>query len=336
MIPSIQSKEAKEIEDIFSGLQVYFVSKINALALEFGKGKSCKSILWECDKGKHGKGKYYEARDKTLFNQLCVQVSHIEGILQFSATIHPDNPHVPSLHLSASWGKTTEGEPSWKLIADLDPAVMNESSFDKNIFSEAIKTSVGNFYDEGILKGDEYSFIPEVGRHRGVFHYCLEAYHTKNLEEGKAFVLALFETAIDAYVSIFSTKQMLQSTYTDEKKDEQLAYHTLYFFHLLMKDKDTISALLTCAQNNISVLASLPSFINRDILAIWVELMTKPQDELAAALLKVLPKENPTHVDEKTKKALANAVRKHYKKHPEALSMQASGERVPPTVDNHN
>ena len=44
----------------------------------------------------------------------------------------------------------------------------------------------------------------------------------------------------------------------------------------------------------------------------------------------------PTPVDEKTKKALAQAVRKHYKKYPEALSMQASGEIIPPTVDNHS
>jgi len=32
---------------------------------------------------------------------------------------------------------------------------------------------------------------------------------------------------------------------------------------------------------------------------------------------------------------LAKAVRKHYKKYPEALSMQASGEHIPSTVENH-
>ena len=37
-----------------------------------------------------------------------------------------------------------------------------------------------------------------------------------------------------------------------------------------------------------------------------------------------------------TKKKLASAVREHYKKYPEALSMQASGNSVPPTVENHS
>jgi coproporphyrinogen III oxidase len=63
--------------------------------------------------------------------------------------------------------------------------------------------------------------------------------------------------------------------------------------------------------------------------------MPEPQDLLVKALLKALPNETPTPVDVNTKKALAKAVRKHYKKYPEALSMQASGEIIPPTVDNH-
>jgi len=83
-------------------------------------------------------------------------------------------------------------------------------------------------------------------------------------------------------------------------------------------------------------MGSIPSHVNRDILASWQSLMPHPQNELVAELLKALPDETPTPVDEKTKVKLAKAVRKHYKKYPEALSMQASGDIVPPTVDNHN
>jgi len=36
------------------------------------------------------------------------------------------------------------------------------------------------------------------------------------------------------------------------------------------------------------------------------------------------------------KKALAKTVRAHYKKYPEALSMQASGAVIPDTVNNHS
>ena len=64
--------------------------------------------------------------------------------------------------------------------------------------------------------------------------------------------------------------------------------------------------------------------------------MPKPQNELVTALLEALPNELPTPVEIETKKKLANAVRTHYKKYPEALNMQASGDIVPPTVANHS
>jgi coproporphyrinogen III oxidase len=83
-------------------------------------------------------------------------------------------------------------------------------------------------------------------------------------------------------------------------------------------------------------MGSIPSHINRELLASWVEKMPKPQDELVTALLEALPNQIPTPIEETTKKKLANAVRKHYIKYPEALSMQASGNSVPPTVANHS
>jgi coproporphyrinogen III oxidase len=64
--------------------------------------------------------------------------------------------------------------------------------------------------------------------------------------------------------------------------------------------------------------------------------MPKPQDDLVLALLNALPSEMPTPIEINTKKKLANAVREHYKKYPEAMSMQASGDIVPPTVANHS
>ncbi len=141
---------------------------------------------------------------------------------------------------------------------------------------------------------------------------------------------------IDTYISIITAKLAGHPSFSDEAKEEQLAYHTLYLFQVLTLDRGTTSGLLVHDQNDIGIMGSIPSHVNRDILSSWHKLMPKPQDELVAALLKALPNETPTPVDEKTKKALANAVRKHYKKYPEALAMQASGDVVPPTVDNHN
>lgn len=322
---SVQSEEAKEVNLLFSGLQVYFVSKLNALALQFGKGKSCKSVMWECNKGKDCGGTRYEARDRSLLNQASVDVSEIhyedkkdktlESGSVCSATIHPDNPHVPSLHFSVSWEKMKEEKGCWHLVADLNPSIINEATLDKNIFCKTVEKATGKFYKEGTINSDSYFYIPEAGRYLGVFHYYLE-YSTGNFEEEKAFILAFYESVIDCYLSIFSAKLMLQLTYTEEKKEEQLAYHTLYLFHILTRDRGTISALLEHDQNDVGVLASLPSHINRDILSLWGEKIPAPEDLLLKQILNALPKVVPTPVDEKCKRVLANTIRKHYKKYP--------------------
>ncbi|PHQ91926.1 MAG: hypothetical protein COB42_02975 [Sulfurimonas sp.] len=64
--------------------------------------------------------------------------------------------------------------------------------------------------------------------------------------------------------------------------------------------------------------------------------MPKPPGKLLESLLEALPDVNPTPINRDVKKKLANAVREHYKKYPQALSMQASGEIIPPTVQNHS
>jgi len=328
-----QSEEAKEVNLLLSGLQIYFVSKLNALALEFGAGKSFKTVIWECNKGKHGGGKRYEARDRSLFNQAFVNFSevHYEDVKNktlevatvFSATIHPENPHVPSMHISVSWEKMKEEKGGWSLIADLNPAIINESICDKNIFSETLQKATGTFYEEGRVQGDRYFNIPLLGRHRGVSHYYLEGYHTGNLEEDKAWVLKVSESVINSYLGIMTAQLSEQPTFTQEKKEEQLAYHTLYLFHVLTHDRGTVKDLLGHDQNDVGILASLPSYINRDILSSWLEKMPSPQDLLLKQILKVLPSVVPTPVDEKCKRGLANAIRKHYKKYPEALNIEA-------------
>ena len=137
------------------------------------------------------------------------------------------------------------------------------------------------------------------------------------------------------YISIILEKLAEYPSFTEEDKEEQLAYHTLYLFQVLTLDRGTTSGLLVHDQNDVGIMGSIPSHVNRDILTTWVEKMPEPQDLLLKALLKALPNKTPTPVEVNTKKALAKAVRTHYKKYPEALSMQASGEIIPATVDNH-
>jgi len=141
---------------------------------------------------------------------------------------------------------------------------------------------------------------------------------------------------IDAYIGITLQALQYHTTYTAEEKSTQLAYHTLYLFQVLTLDRGTTSGLLVHDQNDVGIMGSIPSHVNKPLLYSWLEKMPKPQDHLLLALLDALPEGQIVVVDESVKKRLANAVREHYKKYPKALSMQASGEIIPPTVDNHS
>jgi coproporphyrinogen III oxidase len=340
-----KSSEAKEAYALVKGLQAYFVTKLNALALEYGEGRSCEEMIWGRDAGRHGGGSRYEARDTIVFNRGSVNVSQVHyddepkkklgSATAISTIIHPRNPHAPSMHMHISWTQMRDGNGYWRIMADLNPSIISESDLDKKIFSAMLKESTGTLYEKGAAQGDRYFNIPALNRTRGVSHYYLEGYNSGDFEADKAFAKEVGESVIDKYIAIVSAKLATYPTFTKEKLEEQLAYHTLYLFQVLTLDRGTTSGLLVHDQNDVGIMGSIPAFVNRDILARWQELVPQPQDELVASLLNALPKITPTPVDEKTKKALANAVRKHYRKHPEALSMQASGDIIPPTVDNH-
>ncbi|HSR74164.1 MAG TPA: coproporphyrinogen III oxidase [Sulfurovum sp.] len=345
MIVPAKSPQAKEAKKLVEGLQAYFVSRLDAVASEFGEGRFCEAVSWGRDGGKHGGGVRYETRDTVVFDRGSVNVSQVHydddekkklgSATAISTIIHPRNPHAPSMHMHISWTQMKEGTGYWRVMADLNPSLIAESGSDKEKFSATLQKVTGELYEEGAAQGDRYFYIPVLGRHRGVSHYYLEGYNSGNFEDDKAFVQKVGESVIDTYIAIISDKLAHYPSFTQEEKEEQLAYHTLYLFQVLTLDRGTTSGLLVHDQNDIGIMGSIPSNVNRDLLAAWVEKMPKPQDILVKALLEALPDEMPTPVEEETKIALAKAVREHYKKYPEALSMQASGEIIPPTVDNH-
>ena len=92
--------------------------------------------------------------------------------------------------------------------------------------------------------------------------------------------------------------------------------------------------LLVHNQNDVGTLGSLPSHVDRSQLASWRHKLPPPQDQLLAQLVDVLPDLTPSPVTTEVKRALAQTVRVH-QTHPEALSLQASGNKIPPTVHNH-
>ncbi len=82
-------------------------------------------------------------------------------------------------------------------------------------------------------------------------------------------------------------------------------------------------------------MGSLPAKVDKLLLQSWVARLPAPQNELLEGLIAALPESSVCLVDEAVKTKLAAVIRQHYKTHPEAIAMQASGDVVPPTVKNH-
>ena len=338
-----KSPKAKIAHQLVEELQTYFVNQLDNVSYELGENKRCEVIQWQRDEGMHGGGLRYETRDETVFNRGSVNISQVHydedeskklsSATAISTIIHPQNPHAPSMHMHISWTQMREGKNYWRIMADLNPSLTNDVF--KRDFEIALDKSANEYYVEGRIQGDRYFNIPVLNRTRGASHFYLEDFNTGNFEVDRTFAENFGKNIIDAYIGIVLQSLQYHVGYTAEEKALQLDYHTLYLFQVLTLDRGTTSGLLVHDQNDLGIMGSIPSYVNRELLSSWKKLMPEPQDELIEVLLEALPNDIPTPVDEETKRKLAKAVRNHYKKYPQALQLQASCEVIPSTVDNH-
>ena len=339
-----QSQEAQKASVLVETLQTYFVSKLNDISRILGKDVKFEAITWERDEGIHGGGVRYEARDESIFNRASVNVSQVHydedetkklsSATAISTIIHPANPHAPSMHMHISWTQMRDGVGYWRIMGDLNPSLSNEEF--QHEFESALQKASGKYYVEAKSQGDRYFDIPVLERTRGVSHFYLENFNTGDFEADRKFAQSMGVDIIDAYISIVSQALNCESTYTEEEKMTQIDYHTLYLFQVLTLDRGTTSGLLVHNQNDVGIMGSIPSHINKPLLYSWLDLMPHPQERLLLRLIDALPEGRMVYVTATVKKRLASALRAHYKEFPEALSMQASSESIPPTVDNHS
>jgi coproporphyrinogen III oxidase len=337
------SSEARETLHLVEELQKYFVNKLNDVSHELGKGENFEAVEWFRDGGKHGGGVRYESRDELIFNRGSVNVSQVHydddesktlsSATAISTIIHPANPHAPSMHMHISWTQMRDGKAYWRIMGDLNPSLKNDV-FQRD-FDMMLDRTAGEYANEGVKQGDKYFNIPVLHRTRGVSHFYLEGFNRGDFNADGLFAKKMGKAIIDTYIGIILQALQYYKSYTSDEKKVQLDYHTLYLFQVLTLDRGTTSGLLIHNQNDVGIMGSIPSHINRKLLESWIKLMPKPQDKLLNALLNVLPSEVNVHVTEEVKKHLAHAVREHYKTYPEALKLQASGGVVPSTVENH-
>jgi len=340
-VPAI-SQRARRTQTLVSGLQQRFVTGLERLARSGGCAQCFVAVEWSRDSGLNGGGRRYETADGDMFSRGSVNVSQVHyedpgrqlgSATAISAIIHPCNPYAPSVHIHISWTEMKDGAGYWRIMADLNPAI-EDTAATKN-FLAALKHAAPEQFAEAKSQGERYFFIPALGRHRGVVHFYLESYNSGDVE--KDFFLAhhVGEAAIDSYLAILERILEKAPPVTAEAGRRQLAYHTLYFFQVLTLDRGTTSGLLVHDQNDVGILGSLPARVDKELLHAWISRMHAPQDDLLRALIAVLPEGSPCLIDEAVKVKLARVVRTHYRMHPEAIVMQASGNISPSTIQNH-
>ena len=338
-----KSASAAKAYGLVEALQARFVRKLEAFSQIMGCDRKFEPIEWFREQGEYGGGVRLVATDEQNFNRASVNVSQVHydtnpekrlgSASALSTIIHPKNPYAPSMHMHISWTELKDGKGYWRMMADLNPSIKIEAHKEK--FAACLKGAAPEKYEEASAQGDRYFYIPALGRHRGVTHFYLEDYATGDAQADFDMAQRLGEAVIDCYTGLIQDAVNEHSDPSADAYEEQLGYHTLYLFQVLMLDRGTTSGLLVHDQNDVGILGSLPSMVSPDILKSWKGNVQTPQDQLLNGILSALPEESPCVVDESSKKALANAVRTHYKANPEALKMQARGNVIPPTVQNH-
>ena len=336
-----KSQDAIKAYELVRALQKRFVDKLDDLSSKFGENKKFEEVQWLRNNGLYGGGNRFEARDEVLFNTASVNVSQVhydedltkslQSASAISTIIHPKNPNVPSIHIHISLTSFKDGNSYWRIMADLNPSLENME--DKKIFDECLKQISKENYEEGTKQGEKYFFIPALNRHRGISHFYLENYKTEDKQKDFDFALDFGKSVIDTYIDIISNAFETRKTFSVQDIKKQLDYHTLYLFQVLTLDRGTTSGLLIHNENDVGIMGSLPKFVNKKLLTSWIENMQTPQNELLENIIASI--EDNGVINAQIKEKLAQTVRKHYKKHPDALKYQASGNTIPNTVNNH-
>jgi coproporphyrinogen III oxidase len=342
-----KSANAKQARALVEGLQETFVEKLEAVSREQGEGaehqRPFARVDWLRDDGRHGGGYRYVHGLSPVFNRAAVNVSgvhydddpgsRLSSADALSTIIHPHNPFAPSVHMHFSWTEMRDGEGYYRMMADLNPAIPNGRA--TLAFEDALRAQTPEHYEKAAAQGNRYFSIPALERHRGVSHFYLEGFSTRDFDADTAMARSVAHAAIDVYIKILREALAAGHEVSEADRQAQLRYHTVYLFQVLTLDRGTTSGLLVHKQNDLGIMGSLPSFVDKELLASWIPKAPEMQQSLVRALADALPSGSPSAVTDEVRLALAEIVRKHYQDKPEALDLQASGGIIPPTVANH-
>lgn len=310
------SSQSRAALDLVVSLQQRFVKAL---------GEGLTPVEWLREGGRGG-GVRFGCAETSMFNRASVNVSQvhyeddptrpIRGATALSAIIHPQHPRAPSVHIHVSFTEPRSGPGTWRLMADLNPALPDAAQTAR--FTQAMTEAVPALAAQAQRDGEAYFFIPALERTRGVSHFYVEGYQTGGFERDLATARRFGEAAIDTWAALFHAAPHALPTLNERLA--QRAYHTTYFFQVLTLDRGTSSGLLAHAQNDLGVMGSLPAFIDVGLLRSWEAKVPRPQDALVHALAEAA---GGGHITEDVRAKLAVVERAHYRAHPEALKLQA-------------
>ncbi len=341
-VPASSAGAARALA-LVESLQAGFAAALAAETAAVGSPTPFAPVGWLRDDGRHGGGVRLGAGGTAALDRASINVSQVHyddeparalsSATALSTIIHPASPHAPSVHIHLSWTELRAGRAYWRMMADLNPAIPDDAQ--TATFAAALRAAAPALDAQAHAQGDRYFWIPALGRHRGVTHFYLEDHATGEAAADAALARRVGEAATTTYARLLGAALRRATPVTADDRARQLAYHTLYLFQVLTLDRGTTSGLLIHDQNDAGILGSLPSHVDRGLLAGWRDRLAAPQDALLDAIVAVLPDAHPAPVGEATKVALAGALRAHYRAHPEAIALQASGGVAVPTVANH-
>lgn len=321
-------------------LQARFAEALRGVVDVDGSLQAFRPISWLRDGGVHGGGVRVSAGSGTTFDRASLNVSgvhyddvpskRLSSATALSCIVHPAHPRAPSMHMHLSWTELRSGRGTWRVMADLNPALPHPVHTER--VRAALAAAAGPHWHAGAAQGVRYFTIPSLGRTRGVVHYYLEGHSSGDFDADLALADRVGTAMIDTYAAVL--RDVLPAPPpTDAEREAQLLYHSLYVLQVLTLDRGTTSGLLIHGDNDLGILASLPSRVSRDALAAWISAQPKPQDALLKGILDAI--EPDGSVSDDAKRRAASVVRDHYARHPAALALQARGDSLPPTVANH-
>jgi coproporphyrinogen III oxidase len=172
-----------------------------------------------------------------------------------SLVAHPQNPHVPAVHMNSRHIVTTK---SWfGGGSDLTPTVPDER--DTADFHAALNRACDEFdpayYPRFKQWCDEYFFLPHRGEARGVGGIFYDGLETGDWERDFAFAREVGLAFLGVYPQI--VRRHMQRSWTDDEKAHQLVRRGRYVEFNLLYDRGTQFGLKT-GGNAEAILMSLP------------------------------------------------------------------------------